>query len=204
METPGPGERSETIRGAAILAGVGLAVLAGGIVNFVLCVLSPYHFDAVEPGVLYRSGQLGWRDFARLRDRAGIRTIIDLCSEKRGTREALEERAFARASGVRHVHIPVPGGMVGAGAEIDRFLEVLDDPGNRPVLVHCWKGVKRTGVMVAIYKMEYRGIDAARALAELPAFGRPLEEFSETERACVAGYVTRAARARQAGQATPR
>ncbi len=127
----------------------------------------------------------------------GIRTIVDLCREKRGTVEALQERAFARAEGIRHVPIMVPGGMVGAEAEEDirRFLDVLDDQANRPVLVHCWKGVKRTGVMVAIAKMEYLGIDNAQAVAGLDYWGRTPEDFDATERGCVEKYVPRKRRA---------
>jgi tyrosine-protein phosphatase SIW14 len=195
--------RSERIRGIAILAGLGLAILAGGTVSFILSVLPPYHYAEVIPGVLYRSGQLGWRDFARIRDRAGIRTIVDLCGEKRDTTEALEERAFAGASGVRHVHLPVPSGMIKAGPYIQTFLEIVDDPANRPVLVHCWKGVKRTGVMVAIARMEYLGADKEAALQGLNCWGRVIANFDETERACVEEYVPRTQRAEATGGSAP-
>jgi predicted protein tyrosine phosphatase len=69
--------------------------------------------------------------------------------------------------------------------------QVLDDAANRPALVHCWQGVKRTGMMVAIYKMEYLRMDNERAIAELPAFGRELEDFAEADREMLRRYVPR-------------
>src|SRR5262249_38728667 len=119
----------------------------------------PYHFAVVDPGVLYRSGQLGARDLARVHASTPFRTIVDLCGEKRDTCPALEEREFAREKGILHVNLPSSSEGIGDGENVRKFLEIVDDPRNRPVLVHCWKGIKRTGLMVAIYKMEYWGMD---------------------------------------------
>ena len=38
---------------------------------------------------------------------------------------------------------------------IDKFLEIMDDPKNHPVLVHCEHGIGRTGLIVSIFRMEY-------------------------------------------------
>ena len=35
----------------------------------------------------------------------------------------------------------------------------MDDPDSYPVLIHCNAGLNRTGVMVAVYRMEYQGWD---------------------------------------------
>ena len=54
---------------------------------------------------------------------------------------------------------------------IDEFLALMDDPANRPVLLHCKAGLHRTGVLVAVYRMEYDGWDPSAAVAELKANG---------------------------------
>jgi protein tyrosine/serine phosphatase len=54
---------------------------------------------------------------------------------------------------------------------IDQFLALMDDPSNHPVLLHCKAGLHRTGVLTAVYRMEYDGWDSAAALAELKANG---------------------------------
>jgi tyrosine-protein phosphatase SIW14 len=50
---------------------------------------------------------------------------------------------------------------------IDQYLEILDDPKNYPVLLHCKAGLHRTGVLVGVYRMEYEGWSRAQALAEV-------------------------------------
>jgi protein-tyrosine phosphatase len=61
---------------------------------------------------------------------------------------------------------------------IDQFLAVLDDPNNYPVLWHCRAGLNRTGIMTAIYRMEYNGWDRGAAIEELKANG--FGEWSST------------------------
>ena len=54
---------------------------------------------------------------------------------------------------------------------IDEFLSLMDNPANRPVLLHCKAGLHRTGVLVAVYRMEYDGWDPLAAVEELKANG---------------------------------
>ena len=50
-----------------------------------------------------------------------------------------------------------------------RILQAADEP----VIVHCWHGADRTGVVVAMYRMVVQGWSRERAIAELmePEFG---------------------------------
>jgi tyrosine-protein phosphatase SIW14 len=54
---------------------------------------------------------------------------------------------------------------------VREFLRVMDDPTNHPVLVHCFAGVHRTGTLCAVYRMEYQGWTADRAIAEMEEYG---------------------------------
>jgi tyrosine-protein phosphatase SIW14 len=56
-------------------------------------------------------------------------------------------------------------------ATIDQFLSLLDDPSVYPVLIHCRAGLHRTGVLAAIYRMEYQGWSHEAAYSELRAHG---------------------------------
>ena len=195
----GPERRpARRFRAIVIAIAISFAVAAalGGITAIGLRYRPAYHFDVVDPGIFYRSGQPGTRDLGIIQATAKIRTIIDLCPEKRDTVEAHEEREFALKNGIQHIHMPLREGMdVNAEKEIARFLEIVDDPKNRPVLMHCWKGVRRTAVMVSIYKMEYFRIDNEQAVRELPSFGRRMDGFTEAHIACVKNYVPRWKRA---------
>ena len=47
----------------------------------------------------------------------------------------------------------------------------MDDPANYPVLIHCKAGLHRTGVMVAVYRMEYQAWTSHEAISEMKAHG---------------------------------
>jgi protein tyrosine phosphatase len=54
---------------------------------------------------------------------------------------------------------------------IDRFLALMDDAETYPVLLHCRAGLHRTGVMVAVFRMEYQGWSHEQAFEEMKANG---------------------------------
>ena len=47
------------------------------------------------------------------------------------------------------------------------FLQLVNDPANQPVYVHCAGGRHRTGVMTAVYRMTSDGWTADRAFKEM-------------------------------------
>jgi len=142
-----------------VLIGLGiLGVVAAGLVlwkwDFVV-----HRIGVVEEGTLYRSAQLDPKKLAEVMDRYRIRTIVDLRE-----RDQEGEKQVVEANGARYVWLPT--GQVPPPDVVKRFLEIMDDPSNRPVLLHCEHGVGRTGVLSGVYRMEYDGWDAARALKE--------------------------------------
>jgi protein tyrosine/serine phosphatase len=138
----------------------------------------------VTPGVLYRSGQMTAEGFTDAVARLHLRTIVNLqdeypdpdvsnCLIGCGT---IKESELCRQLGVRYVHIApdlIPRRQVPAQRPkaIDRLLALLDDPTNYPVLIHCRAGLHRTGVMTAVYRMEYEGWSPREAIRELKANG---------------------------------
>jgi len=136
-------------------------------------------FRSVEPGVLYRSGQLTSTGLEYALKRYGIKTVVTLRTVRDPANpysDAWEEQVCA-AHGVRHVRIlPRPWivdekGELPAGHVVADFLAVMDDAANHPVLVHCFAGVHRTGTLCAIYRMEYQHWPADRAIREMEELG---------------------------------
>ncbi|ABM61579.1 dual specificity protein phosphatase family protein [Halorhodospira halophila] len=139
-----------------------------------------YRLIPIEPGVLYRTTEMPPQRLVALCRAQGVRTVIDL---RRKAHRAEAEAAALEPAGIRHVHLP--SAQVPDASTVAAFLELMDDPANGPVVIHCVHGVGRTGALMAVYLMEYRGLDnesARRAAKRIGGFqsfgrGRPKGEF---------------------------
>jgi uncharacterized protein (TIGR01244 family) len=118
----------------------------------------------VEPGEFYRSAQMPPEDLVDFCRRHDIRTVVNLRAYEPGDPTGIRERAALEAAGIRYV--PLPSRQVPTPDLVQRFLDLLDQPGSRPILVHCEHGVGRTGVFTAIYRMEVQGWSNEDALRE--------------------------------------
>lgn len=141
----------------------------------------------VEDGVLYRSGQLSPAGFDRVLHDYGIKTVVTLRTVRDPAKPYPDdwERAACEARGLKHFRfVPKVWGVdekgeVPADENVRKFLAVMDDPANRPVLVHCFAGVHRTGTMCAVFRMEYHRWPAEKAIAETQVYGFDPEDMHE-------------------------
>jgi tyrosine-protein phosphatase SIW14 len=132
------------------------------------------NFRVVREGVLYRSGQMTPAGLKRLFHDHGIKTVI--CLRDGTTRLDQEEEALCGSEEVTFVRIPPSswgdvGGTVPVEAGVKKFKEIMNDPHNYPVLVHCFAGIHRTGAYTAIYRMEFEHWSNEEAMAEMKACG---------------------------------
>jgi protein-tyrosine phosphatase len=83
----------------------------------------------------------------------------------------------------------MPATIDAGDPEIQKFVEVLSDPNNYPLLVHCQHGVTRTAKVLSMYDILYRGKTAEQSIAAMPLFGR--DEYSVSVQAFVKDFEKR-------------
>lgn len=125
------------------------AALAAVIAGSSGCARVLYNFGTVEDGRIYRSAQPSPLFLEWLTRRPKIRTLVNL----RGRTQGFESR-FAADRGLRLFSFDLSASRPPSQEDVDRFLGILDDPANYPILVHCRNGVDRTGYMLALYRVQ--------------------------------------------------
>ena len=121
--------------------------------------------------VLYRSAQPGIEGLEILNQQLArrygmpmeIKTVISL-------RNNAGDGALVKPVGVRYEQIRFDTWHV-KDEDVKRFLQLVRDPKNQPILLHCKHGADRTGMMVAIYRVVEQGWSKQAAIAEMTQGG---------------------------------
>lgn len=109
----------------------------------------------------YRGAQPDPAGFAELK-RLGVKTVIDL---REDSKRAAPE--WARVEGLRYLNIPLRASHPATDEQTRQFLEMVNDPANWPVYVHCKGGRHRTGALTAVYRITHDGWTADQAYKEM-------------------------------------
>ena len=113
-----------------------------------------YHYAVVDTGKVYRSGTLSVIGLKWAKNRSGFKTIINVRSEKENAQPWHQKEAdFAKENNVNLVDIPMQADTPPGPEEIRKFLKIVNNPENLPVIIHCHQGVTRTAMMVAVYEI---------------------------------------------------
>jgi tyrosine-protein phosphatase SIW14 len=112
----------------------------------------------------YRGAQPATADYNDLA-RLGIKTVIDLAREGR-----IDEQEIVERAGMRFHRIPMTTSDRPSQAATTEFLNLVNDPANQPVFVHCQGGRHRTGVMTAVFRMTEQSWTADQAYAEMKKY----------------------------------
>ncbi len=133
-------------------------------------------FAKVNAG-LYRGGMPTESQFGELK-RFGIRTDISLLGAGPSSQRQVvaQEREAAEAAGLKFVNLVVPYSAP-SQTFIEKFLDVVQDPANQPVYVHCKHGRDRTGTMIGLYRIAVDGQTGKQALAEMETFGFDRKDY---------------------------
>lgn len=150
-----------------------LAVLAVGLIAFIYSCVSKTNSGAATDAVkitvdgaknsykiseeLYRSGQPDKDGFLDL-EQQGIRSVLNLREYHRNDKKAKE-------TGLHLIHYPMAAGEVTRQDLLNCLTLIKTAP--QPIVVHCWHGSDRTGVVCAAYGIVYLGKSVDEAVSEL-------------------------------------
>jgi len=136
---------------------------------FILCtgsflfywVFFDYRYFSLTKGQVYRSAAMPSKTLLTKIKKYKIRTVIDFRDRDKGP---TVEKKILEQVGVQYINLPSK--QVPSYGNIQKFLSILDNPENKPLLLHCEHGVGRAGAFSAIYRMEYDKWDNEDAIQE--------------------------------------
>lgn len=105
----------------------------------------------VEDGVFYRSAQLNEEKLANVIAAYGIKAVINLRGENRGSWWYDDEVKVTTAHGASHFDVRMTALRDTDDVTVKQLMETLRTA-PRPMLIHCESGSDRTGLAAALYE----------------------------------------------------
>src|SRR5690554_6338017 len=121
-----------------------------------------HNFNAVTEGKVYKSSVIPPDELPEYIEKYNIKSVIDLripgtdnlIDNPEVPEELLaEKRVVDGLDGVKYFNIG--SDQIPEQETVDKFLEVMDEEVNYPVLIHCHHGEGRAVLFSSIYRMEY-------------------------------------------------
>lgn len=123
-------------------------------------------FSEVNTGI-YRGARPDEEGIAYLK-KMGFKTVLTFEGSKK---QLKAEKAMVEKAGMKFIASPITLFKLPGDERIDDLLDIISDPNNHPIFVHCKAGRDRTGLMIALYKAEVMKWDPAHAWAEAMQMG---------------------------------
>ncbi len=168
--------KPRVVRNAGIAIGsIALLVIAGLVVwnNGLRDRLLPKNFGVVEPGKLYRSGQIShWQIEQALKDN-GIKVIVALSGHGGKQADLDAELKASSELGIDREVFPLGGDGTGQIEQYAKAIALIDasKKQGKPVLVHCIAGAQRTGGVIATYEMLVEHKPPSEAFVQMREYG---------------------------------
>jgi protein tyrosine/serine phosphatase len=128
------------------------------------------NFHVIKPGVLYTSGQPRGMDYTRLLYKYHIAAFVNLrfANEHRELNWHNEEVAWMKSNGVKYIELPIetnfPGDDFPNKEEYRKFLNIMSQSSNLPVLLHDSSGKKRVAYFAAVWMLKSGGFNLQQTI----------------------------------------
>jgi predicted protein tyrosine phosphatase len=145
-----------------------------------------YNLITISENKVYNSGVVPPEKLATVVNDYNIKTIIDLrdglvqTALNPETKRQVNAEEFA-AEQIASVHyFNLPTDQIPEDSTVRKFLKIMDNPGNYPVLIHCHHGVGRSRLFSSIYRIEYENFTNENARAKARLFWELGSNFSKS------------------------
>lgn len=105
---------------------------------------------------IFRSEQPSKKEFKVL-EQVGFKTILNF-------RRLRNDSTKARGTDLELIHIPLQTKKIEESDIIMALKAIIEAP--KPILIHCWHGSDRTGVVTAAYRIVFENWSKEKAIAE--------------------------------------
>ncbi len=141
------------------------------------------NFNVIVPGVLYTSGQPRGMDYTRLLYKYHIATFINLrkIDEHRKDNWYAEEISWMRNKGAKYIELPMEKNVTTDDIpDMDncrKFLDIMSQSTNLPVLLHDSNGRKRVAYLAAVWMLKSGDFNLQQTIEKVEQIeGKPLTE----------------------------
>jgi hypothetical protein len=141
------------------------------------------NFQVIAPGVLYTSGQPEGMDYTRLLYKYHIATFINLRypDEHRERNWYNEEVSWMRRNSVKYIELPIEKNVsiddVPDMNNCQKFLEIMNQRSDLPVLLHDSNGKKRVTYLAAIWMLKSGSFNLQQTIEKVKQIkGKPPTE----------------------------
>lgn len=169
-----------------------LAVVLIGVGKYVYDMHINHNFETITDGKVYKSGVIPPDEIEAYVKKYKIKSIVDLRFPGTGddvNNPEIPEELTAEKNAVEKIpginYFNNGSDQVPKQHNLDTFFQIMDNPENYPVLIHCYHGVGRAEMYSALYRIEYEGMDrdqartSTRFLTKWSSFdlGKPKGDF---------------------------
>ena len=189
-----------------------LAIVLIGVGKYVYDTNINHNFKPVTEGKVYKSGTIPIDQLPEYIEKYRIKSVIDLRfpgtdnlvdNPEIPEQLIIEKEAIAKLEGVQYFNLG--SDQIPDQETVDRFLEVMDDEINYPVLIHCHHGEGRAILFSSIYRMEYEDMPNEEAREKSRFFVKWGNfDHGSSKGEYVKNYSTRKDRLAEKLQETPR
>jgi protein tyrosine/serine phosphatase len=117
---------------------------------------------------IYRSGRADEKGFTELVKTKHIKTVINL---ENVSYYVNQEAGWAKKQNVVFYSFPTSAWAYPNDAKVDQILNLMADPENYPILIHCQHGEDRSGLMVGLFRVYKQGWTPEAAYTEMLNMG---------------------------------